>query len=1305
MELRQLLDAAQDRLDRWQAGDPDAVTDRAALELAAQLEALGDTEPAAVRAAGMLVWSRYLAEEDFLDVESLDQALSLFARVPQQEIPELVADIFAAEIPSDIEAARPEAPCHPSQLVTVAVHLREELADDQSLEDVILLRLAAGLTRLAFEYARSDGVIVASLLAIHADAVQRVAGANRDSELLPEVLAVRRLSLAKARPDDPNLDEIREELVWALLLVYSCEGDEALLDEIRATLDEGLPDPAGIAVLMRDYVLDTQRFEPFDYKRAAIGYAATGVYKLSGGTEPADFWNVSRSSDDDGPGVVSVPPGEVVEIPVAGQEPLRMMNLNIEEFTARQIEAELGEVPAGDPGGRAVLLVELADRYRHRFAERQSRDFLERAVSLSREAVQICPRSDPRRAVCVLAHFRNLLARHTLDGDPADLDGVIDYLREYLALGAITDPAVQARHLADLASYLLGRFEETRRRDDLDQAYEVSTRAVRIAPEGSPVAYLARAVLGLVTLNRSDAGMPDADLDSAVGLLLEGSGLPESDENHPTVLNNLSIALVSRYYAGGSVADLDEAVAAARAAWDSTPSTQWMRVHASYRALGTALGLRYRELGALSDLDDAVALSRAVLASLPAGHPFVAVARSDLAEQLAVRAQRSSSATELTEAVRLARTAVQEAGGDRYAERARWSLATVLATPAGDPVDQARVREAVAIHRALKPSRSGRIELARLLQTLFVTSAADRPAFELSREAEQLLREVRRTTTDKAELHLDLGTVLYERARRDGNELTMRESSRFFRSVALDLAAPPFQRLTAARLWGAALAGCEEWAEAVKAYRLAIDLLPQVAPRTLIRADQEHRLSRTADLVSDACVAALRTGDPVAAIQMFEAGRGVLWAQLMQAKDDLAKLSGASPELAARFARLRDELDEPYAREAMSADSAGRLAERRRRLGTEWQELIDEIRRLDGFAAFASASEAGSLHPGVEGTVVLLAPSIHGTHAILLHPGDRIDTLPLTDVTPDTAQAATDRVREALVVLQEPASGLGGRLRAEAEIQAILAWLWTAVAQPVLDRLGTSDDPLRIWWVPGGPLASLPIHAAGEAPARACSSYSTTLQALRTDRRAAVSIPPRVLVVAMPDTPGTAPLPGARAEADLLRERIVPLELIGADATRASVLAALAECEVAHFACHSALVPEHPGAARLLLHDHQTEPLTLLDVARLHLPDARLAYLSSCATLLSGRGLADEAVHLAAAFQHAGFPEVVGTLWPMDDEKAALPIARGFYARLSVSGAAEALRTATMHLASAYPRNPSFWACHVHVGAAPALEA
>src|SRR5262249_46306364 len=130
----------------------------------------------------------------------------------------------------------------------------------------------------------------------------------------------------------------------------------------------------------------------------------------------------------------------------------------------------------------------------------------------------------------------------------------------------------------------------------------------------------------------------------------------------------------------------------------------------------------------------------------------------------------------------------------------------------------------------------------------------------------------------------------------------------------------------------------------------------------------------------------------------------------------------------------------------------------------------------------------------------------------------------------------------------------------------------------------------------------------------------------------------RMVAVAMPHTPGQPDLPGAHLEVAQLARRFPGRVrvLTGPDATRDTVLAALRGAGQAHFACHGSAEMANPSASRLLLADHLTRPLTVLDVARLRLDDAELAFLSACETARPGTRLTDEAIHLTSAFQLAG---------------------------------------------------------------------
>jgi hypothetical protein len=172
---------------------------------------------------------------------------------------------------------------------------------------------------------------------------------------------------------------------------------------------------------------------------------------------------------------------------------------------------------------------------------------------------------------------------------------------------------------------------------------------------------------------------------------------------------------------------------------------------------------------------------------------------------------------------------------------------------------------------------------------------------------------------------------------------------------------------------------------------------------------------------------------------------------------------------------------------------------------------------------------------------------------------------------------------------------------------------------------------------------------------RVVSSYTPAIRALAHARAGpgpapggtAPAVGHAALIVALPDTPNAPALPGVRAEVDLLRSLLPDADVLaGPGATRDTVLTALPGLPVAHFACHGSSDWADPDASHLLLHDHDTHPLTISEISRLDLASAGLAYLSACSTTDGVPRLADEAVRITAAFQLAGYRHVIGTLCP-----------------------------------------------------------
>lgn len=91
---------------------------------------------------------------------------------------------------------------------------------------------------------------------------------------------------------------------------------------------------------------------------------------------------------------------------------------------------------------------------------------------------------------------------------------------------------------------------------------------------------------------------------------------------------------------------------------------------------------------------------------------------------------------------------------------------------------------------------------------------------------------------------------------------------------------------------------------------------------------------------------------------------------------------------------------------------------------------------------------------------------------------------------------------------------------------------------------------------------------------------------------------------------------------------------------------------------------------------------------------------------IQGQKLADESLHIANAFQAAGFAHLIGSLWSAEDG-GCLQVAKLFYENLTRSGRAQdsnravaaALRSAVLQVLGQFVGDPSLWAAFIHSGA------
>lgn len=1049
---------------------------------------------------------------------------------------------------------------------------------------------------------------------------------------------------------------------------------------------------------------------------------------------------------------------------------------------------------AATPQGHPYLpryLTNLGNCLANRFERTGAQPDLDEAIAVGRQSLAVS-NAGPAERVRLMSNLAMALgARFDRTGGQADIDQAIDLLRQSVAATPADHPDRVIR-LSNLGNVLRRRFGRTGALADLNEAIRSLDDAVAATPADHPDRVFRLSNLGIALGARFERTGVLADLGLAADLLREAvTATPADHPGRAIQLSNLGNALQNRFLRTGVLADLDLAVDLLREAVAITAVDHPDRA-IRLSNLGNALRSSFGHTGAAADISDAVEAGRGAVAASPADHPDHSRYVSNLALALQARFLRSGAAADLDDAVGLLQDAVAAVPAD-HPGRARWlsnlgnalrarcDLAGAAAVPAdlglAADLDLAieRLGEAVAIARDDDPDRGSYLSGLGIAALSRFRRAGRLTDLDL---AVTRHREAVAATppghASRATFLFCLGMALHDRYLRASAEAVhsaegdLEEGISAVEQAAQDEAAPVSVRIAATREASGWVAGRAP-GRAAGLLATAVGLLPRVAPRRLARTDQQRALGAFAGLAAEAATLTVRdprapAGERAArALGLLEAGRAVLMAQGLDTRSDLTDLAQRRPDLAEHFNRLRDLLDLPFATDPFATGPAagepgdpghdGLRPSRpdRRLLAAEWDDLLARIRALDGFGSFLRPPSAAELTgQASEGPVIAFNVSRHGSDALLLTSGG-ISALPLPGLgfVPLTDQVTA--FHEALRVTTSPHASQAAREAGERRLAGVLEWLWDNATGPVLDALGhrgrpsAGEDWPRVWWVPGGLLGLLPLHAAGyhrgaADPAsppgpgdravieRVVSSYTPTIRALGYARgnyaRGSMAEPPganrtdgadpevtRALVVAMPTTPGiNVPLTFALTEAREIGA-LLPGSLQLTGPTRDSVLSSLPECGIAHFACHGHSDPADPSRSRLLLQDHATAPLSVASLSGLYLDRPglrrpRLAYLSACATAIpTGAGLADEAIHLASSFQLAGYQHVIGTLWEIEDY-TAVTVATEFYTSLINGGsvpdirrAPRALHHAVRAVRARHPETPSLWASYLHAGA------
>lgn len=608
------------------------------------------------------------------------------------------------------------------------------------------------------------------------------------------------------------------------------------------------------------------------------------------------------------------------------------------------------------------------------FEETRNVRELQESITLTREAVAATPEDDPEWLDRVRKLNVTIYIMYHETGDLKDLEEAIHIVKQYL------EKASKAHHhwseqLSNYSNYLDSLHSRTGDLVHLDEAVELGRKSLEDIPKNSP--------------------------------------------NLQIVLGNLSIALSRRSMIRGSMVDLEEAVSYAKTALDVTPDDQSSR-YVQLHNLGSMLLKRFsRNSGNASDLNQGIELLREALTSVSSTSPEIESILSRLASALDTRHDKLGSPHDLEEGIGVARKAIA-AMVNPYTDRP-----TAIST------------------------------LAALLKKRFKTGGPLDDITEAISITQKTLDSMPEDSPFRTDLWISLGDLFAAKFSRTWVNSDLNEAVRSYRYAVEHSTGNTLRRIIAAT---SVMSLCVNLQEAYDIGRTAIDLVPGIAAaRSLETGDRQHLLSFSRGLAASVTGAAIGLSkDPSEALAILEQGRGILGSALDDIRTDVKELQQASPHLAEKFMRLREELESSTSSQ-FDDQLGGDRGLRRQNAAKDFDDLLDEIRREPGLEDFLGPlTKDQMLAAAAYGPVMVINSSWMGCEGVIIE-RERITSMVFTDL--DDGQLM-ERVE---------AFDLG--------TPDMLEWLWDTITSSVLEVLDFKETPAdqqewpHIWWIPTGPLS------------------------------------------------------------------------------------------------------------------------------------------------------------------------------------------------------------------------------------------
>jgi len=879
--------------------------------------------------------------------------------------------------------------------------------------------------------------------------------------------------------------------------------------------------------------------------------------------------------------------------------------------------------------------------------------------------------------------------------------------------------------LCEHTTVLLNQFKSNPTLGNLSRSIEASQDAISRIPNSHPKR--ATIIYDLCENLRQrflKAGNRE-DLDSAV--VLAENTLEILQNGHSLrrdLLHCLGMVLKSRYQHAGSANDLRNGIRAIVSAISTSGAEESWSNASMLNHLGLMLRLHYRHTGVLKVIVQAAEVTeRAVKICRALGcGDIIGPMISNLGLIYQDKYDRTGDMNDLKQAICFAEQfAETHSHLDLNINLANALVMRYKKLRRASDIDKATlIGERVLSNSMQRDTIAGPGVLSDFSEILWYKYQQSDQLADLEKAIQHAVSAVNSASSEnpmRADMLLLLGDMLEAKAQITDSEAERDRCISTFKEAWNCQTAAPAVRITAARKAVACLLKIKDWESACSILEGTVEFLPRFCPPWFRGEERQHFLSKLSGLAGDAAAAALNARrNPAHALSLLENARGFMMGTTINCRIDISHLEPTHPDVLRRFNMLRmevdtamsemaaldvldrgftigDHLDLALLGEPENFDEVLRMRasrqdpEKHRKVFERMDMLLESIRRLPGLNDFLLPPQGDALKKLAHaGSIVIVTCSegVGRSDAIIVQPsGIRSVCLPKLSFSEATERLQGMR-RD---ILQGTLKTFASRNK---KMKDLLLWLWNVAVEQIIRSLNigsSSTESLHhVRWIGVGVLSLAPFHAAGDhspgcsknAISHVISSYVSTVRALsyateqKHNKYMNEKKDSKLLLVKMPETKDACSLPGVEAEAkDILKIVGRTFATTQLDTpTPNDVLKELPMHNLLHLACHGVSDDYNPLNSRLLLKSSNSWPretahwLPVRKLATHRSSNADLAFLSACSTAQNQVvSLADEFIHVANAFQLAGFKHVVGTLWQTKDAICS-DVSREFYQAL-----------------------------------------